>query len=67
MQRCSSGSQNHHTRAVCCPQAVGAPGSEEHPPHRQRGDATWNNLFFSQASMHFDHFSVNRSVCTVHK
>ena len=38
VQGSSSGSQHHHTRAVRCPQAVGSPGSEEHPPYWQWGD-----------------------------
>lgn len=34
----SSGSQHHHSRAVCRPQAMGAPGSEEYLSHWQWGE-----------------------------
>lgn len=40
----SCGFQDHHTGAVCCPEAVGAPGSEEHLCHWAWGAATNNNL-----------------------
>lgn len=40
MQKGSSGSQDHHTRAIRHPSAVGAPGSEEHQCHWIWGAAT---------------------------
>lgn len=61
MQRGPPGPEDHHSRAVRRAQTVGAPGSEEHPPHRQRGGRDLH--YFTVCVLGCSYSAVGQTLC----